>query len=101
MLGQAGGDLALLARTGGSLALVLILMLATAWLLNRHQARRGHAARAGRLAVLASQIMDPRTKLVLIRCDAREYLLAVGPAGVSVIAATGMEVPASSQEVPS
>jgi flagellar biosynthetic protein FliO len=80
------------------LALVLVLVIATAWLLTWHHARRGSTAGAGRLTVLASQVIDPRTRLILVRCDAREYLLAVGQGEVAVIATVAMKGPGSIPE---
>jgi flagellar protein FliO/FliZ len=40
---------------------------------------RGGAER--RLRVVESLMLDPRRKLLLVRCDDREHLLLVGPGG--------------------
>jgi flagellar biogenesis protein FliO len=39
-----------------------------------------------RLSVIETVPLDARTRLALVRCDAREYLLALGPNGVTRIA---------------
>jgi flagellar protein FliO/FliZ len=79
------GEAAPLLRTAAALAAVILLLLMLAWLARRHGAGRLATMGAGRLAVTASQALDARVRLVLVRCDAVEHLLAVGPAGVTLI----------------
>ena len=66
------------------LAAVLGLLLLLAWSLRRAGVIRP-AVGAGRLAITGSLPLDSRNRLFLVRCDGREHLLALGPAGVRVI----------------
>ncbi|SMF68118.1 Flagellar biogenesis protein FliO [Tistlia consotensis] len=79
-----------------ALALVLALIGALTWLIKRSgvagslmpaATRKGEARRLGVVEVLP---LDPRRKLVLVRCDDREHLLLLhqGPAPDLVVAAT-------------
>lgn len=87
----------LLGRGVPALAAVLGLLALAAW-----AARRGGIAGrlggpdAGRLAVIATRAIDPRTKLVLVRFDRTDFLLAVGAAGIVTIESR----PAPDSEVP-
>jgi flagellar protein FliO/FliZ len=78
-------ELAPLLRTVAALGGVLLLLLAAAWLLRRYGAGPLRRPDGSRLAVTAAQMVDARTRLVLVRRDAVEHLLAIGPAGVTVI----------------
>lgn len=78
-------ELAPLLRTVAALAGVLLLLLALAWLLRRHGAGGSAAAASGRLAIVASRMVDARIRLVLVRRDAVEHLLAIGPTGVTLV----------------
>jgi flagellar protein FliO/FliZ len=40
-----------------------------------------------RLTVTESVMLDPRRRLVIVRCDRREHLLLLSPAGDQVVAA--------------
>jgi flagellar protein FliO/FliZ len=87
-----------LLRALAALACVLLLTVPALWLLRRHAAGPLRRLGAGsRLCVTASQPVDARVRLVLVRRDAVEHLLAIGPAGVTVIetlpAAAGPEAP--------
>lgn len=67
--------------------LVAGLALAT-WLLRRFRPAALKAARAGtRLEAVETCWLDPKTRLVLVRCDAVLHLLAVGPQGCTMLAA--------------
>lgn len=77
----------LLMRFGGALAAVVALIVALAWLARLRLARALPGAGRRRLAIVESVQVDGRTRIVLVRCDDREHLLAVGPAGVAAIAA--------------
>ncbi|MCO6419903.1 flagellar biosynthetic protein FliO [Siccirubricoccus sp. KC 17139] len=61
-------------------AAALAAVLGPLWLAARALGRRqGGAARPGRrLALLESLALDPRRRLLLIRCDGREALLLTG-----------------------
>ncbi|MBY0335374.1 MAG: flagellar biosynthetic protein FliO [Acetobacteraceae bacterium] len=63
----------------GALAAVLLLAGLAARLARRHGI--GRTLGQGRLAVTAATALDPRRRLLLIRCDGREALLLTGPAG--------------------
>lgn len=47
----------------------------------------GARGRGRRLSVIEIRPIDTRHKLVLVRCDAAEHLLLLGPEGQTVIAA--------------
>lgn len=79
-------------RSIASLALVLALLLGSAYALRRWGHRiPGININAGtaekRLAVVTTQSIDPRRKLVLIRRDQVEHLLMVGPEGAVLVEA--------------
>jgi flagellar protein FliO/FliZ len=90
-------DAAALARTIGALAAVLVLLVAASWLVRRHGGvalRR--LAPGSRLSVTASLPLDARVRLVLVRRDTVEHLLAIGPGGVTVVES----LPAGDPECP-
>lgn len=75
-----------LLRAVGSLAGVLLLAAAVLWLLRRYAVTPLEGRRSGsRLGIVASQVIDGRVRLVLLRRDGTEHLLAITPAGVTVI----------------
>lgn len=79
-------DLEVLLRFG--LALVAVLgLIGLLALVARLRMGGGALAIGGkrRLAVVESASLDGRTRLVLVRSDDREYLIAVHPAGVTTI----------------
>jgi flagellar protein FliO/FliZ len=86
-------------RAVGALAAVLGLLLLLVWSLRRAGVIKPTAG-AGRLAVTGSLPLDSRNRLLLVRCDGREHLLALGPAGVRVIEsqATLIPAPATTQQ---
>jgi flagellar protein FliO/FliZ len=47
-----------------------------------------------RLKISESLMIDPRRRLVIVRCDGREHLLLLGPAGDLVVS----EVPAAGDQ---
>ena len=81
-------DLETLLRFGLALALVLALIAGLAWL-----AKRGMfgalpitgGPRRRRLTVIETAALDGRTRAVLLRRDATEHLVVVGPHGVAVV----------------
>lgn len=89
----------LLLRFGGALAAVVALIVALAWLARLRLGRSLPGAGRRRLAVVESASIDSRTRVVILRCDDREHLLAVGPAGVAAIAALPRPGDAASTEV--
>lgn len=71
-----------------SLAFVIALIWAVAWLLKRFgldKRLRGATGQAGRMQVVDVLYMDPRRKLVLVRADHQEYVLMVAGDSVTVI----------------
>lgn len=73
-------------RAMGSLAGVLLLLIGALWLLRRYGSPRMDGLRGGhRLRIVASQVVDARTRLLLVRRDGVEHLLAVAPSGVTLI----------------
>ncbi len=80
-------DLETYLRFAAALAAVLALILSLAWSERWRQAMAGVGGRPRRrLSVSETVPLDARTRLALVRCDAREYLLALGPNGVTRIA---------------
>lgn len=66
-----------------ALSVVLGLVLVLAWVARRGGIPTRLAGPAGeRLTVVATRSLDPRTRLVLVRLDQAEFLLAVGSGGV-------------------
>jgi flagellar protein FliO/FliZ len=70
-----------------ALGFVLGLIGLLAWLAARYRLGGVPARGARRLAVVEALPLDPRRRLVLIRCDDREYLLLLGQDGNRLIAA--------------
>lgn len=81
-------------RGAGALAAVLGLLLLLAWSLRRAGVIRPSPG-AGRLAITGSLPLDSRNRLLLVRCDGREHLLALGPAGVRLIESQAALMPPS------
>lgn len=73
-------------RAVSALGGVLILLAAGGWLLRRH-ASVGQRSNGpiGRLAVTSRLALDTRIRLVLVRRDTVEHLLAIGPGGVQLL----------------
>jgi flagellar protein FliO/FliZ len=79
-------DVVDLARYLGALLLVLALVGFAALAARRYGIAgivQGSVQR--RLAVVESLMLGPRHKLVLLRCDAAEHLVLIGPDGASVV----------------
>lgn len=76
-------EIADLSRTVIGLGFVLLLMAAVFWLLRRFgPLQAGGRSTAGRrLSLVESLPLDPRTRLVLVRHDGAELLLAVTAQG--------------------
>ena len=71
-----------------SLAFVIGLIWFTSWLLKKSgldKRLRGVTGGAGRLQVSDVLYIDPKRKLVLVRADAREYLLLLSGDSTTVI----------------
>ena len=73
-------------RFVGALAFVLGLIALFAWAARRWRLGTASPGTTRRLAVVESLPIDPRRKLVLVRCDRREHLLLLGQDGNRLIA---------------
>lgn len=79
-------DAASLLRMGLTLALVLAVPAGLLWGLRRLGVKMpGQALSGGRLSVTARLPLDARTTIFLVRRDAREQLLLLGPQGVTIL----------------
>jgi flagellar protein FliO/FliZ len=79
-------DLGTFVRGVVALAGVLALLVAVLWLVRRHGGIGLHGTpAAARLAIMAALPLDARVRLVLVRRDGVEHLLAVGPGGATVV----------------
>jgi flagellar biogenesis protein FliO len=73
-------------RAASALTGVLMLLAAGVWLLQRHGGTAVRGPRpSGRLAITSRLALDSRNRLVLVRCDTVEHLLAIGPSGVQLL----------------
>jgi flagellar protein FliO/FliZ len=69
-----------------ALGFVLGLIGILAWIAARYRLGSVSAKGTRRLAIVEALPIDPRRKLVLIRCDDREYLMLLGQDGNRLIA---------------
>lgn len=78
-------------RALGALAFVLGLLVAVAYALRRWGgaipglSMHGGTGAARRLTVVETLALSPRTRLLLVRRDGVEHLIAVGPDGVMTV----------------
>ncbi|MBB5519189.1 FliO/MopB family protein [Amphiplicatus metriothermophilus] len=81
-------DLLSLSRIFFALLLVIGLIAVCALAARRLGLAQGAAAlgRKRRLALVETLALDARRRLAIIRCDGREHLVVLGPAGETVIA---------------
>jgi flagellar protein FliO/FliZ len=88
-------DLELLLRFGFALAIVLALLAAIAWIARRRLGANGgsFARKARRLSISDATMLDSRTRLVLVRRDDVEHLIAIGGNGVTLLEAGIRPVP--------
>ncbi len=75
------------ARAFAALVATLALIGAVAYGARRLGMLRPGAQGPRRLAVTESLMLDPRRRLVIVRCDGREHLLLLSPGGDRVVAA--------------
>lgn len=73
-----------------ALVLVLALIALVSLLLRKYgnkwlENTGAHVAERGRLDVLAVKPIDAKSKLVIVKCDEKQYLLCVQPDGCVVI----------------
>lgn len=88
-----------LLRAGAALIAVLGLLGLAAWLLRSSGLnRRLVGPPGGRLALVETRWLDPRTRLVLIRRDRIEHLLLLG-AGPPLLVERGIAAPPATESV--
>ena len=70
-----------------ALAVVLALVVAAAWLMRRFGPVGAFIGKGGRkrLGIVEVTMLDAKSRLVLLRRDEVEHLVAVGPGGVVVV----------------
>jgi len=73
------------ARSAAALLATLGLILAVAWGARKLGMLQAGAASPKRLKVSESLMIDPRRRLVVVRCDNREHLILLGPGGDIVV----------------
>jgi len=77
-------DFDLYLRFALALILVLGLIALLAWLLRRF-GMGVKMSKGRRLAIVEAQMLGPRHRLMLIRCDEVEHLVIVGPGSETVV----------------
>ena len=75
------------ARAAFALIATLALIVGCAWGARRLGMLQANAGGQKRLRVSESLMIDPRRRLVIVRCDEREHLILCGPGGDVVVAA--------------
>jgi flagellar protein FliO/FliZ len=73
------------ARTVFALVLTLGLILGVAYGARRLGMLQANGQGAKRMRVTESLMLDPRRRMVIVRCDDREHLLLLGPGGDIVV----------------
>ena len=69
------------ARSVFALMATLALIVGVAWGARRVGMLQANGQGPKRLRVTESLMLDPRRRMVIVRCDDREHLLLVGPGG--------------------
>lgn len=74
-------------RYAAALGVVVGLILACAWAARRFGLAPGLATAGAerRLAIVSQCVIDARHRLVLVRRDATEHLLLLGPSGATLV----------------
>lgn len=86
------------ARSFAALLATLGLILAVAWGARKLGMLQAGPAAPRRLKIAESLMIDPRRRLVVVRCDEREHLLLLGPAGDIVVSeVAALEQPAETE----
>lgn len=87
------------ARALFALIATLALIVGAAYLARRLGMLQPGASAPRRLKVSESLMLDPRRRLVIVRCDGREHLLLLSPAGDVVVSEmAAVEAAAAAQE---
>lgn len=85
-------EIADIIRYFGALALVLALVGAAALAMRKFGGHQFIGAKTRRLAVVESLMLGSRHRLYLVRCDANEHLVVVGPQGATLVGGTAAPV---------
>ena len=88
------------ARSLFALIATLALILGVAYGARRLGMLQPTAQGPRRLKISESLMIDPRRRLVIVRCDGREQLMLLSPAGDVVVGETQAEAPAIVSEAP-
>jgi flagellar protein FliO/FliZ len=75
------------ARALFALIATLALILGLAWVARRFGMLEAGKSGEKRLKLSESLMIDPRRRLVIVRCDEREHLILCGPGGDVVVSA--------------
>jgi len=81
------------ARALFALIATLALIVGAAYVARRVGMMQGGAQGPRRLKVSESLMLDPRRRLVIVRCDEREHVLLLGPAGDVVVSEMAAKEP--------
>jgi flagellar protein FliO/FliZ len=73
------------ARALFALIATLALIVGAAWGARRVGMLQAHGQGPKRLRVTESLMLDPRRRMVVVRCDDREHLILLGPGGDIVV----------------
>jgi len=73
------------ARSVFALMATLALIVGVAWGARRVGMLQANGQGPKRLRVTESLMLDPRRRMVIVRCDDREHLLLLGPGGDIVV----------------
>ena len=74
------------ARALFALVATLALIVGAAYVARRVGMMQGGAQGPRRLKISESLMLDPRRRMVIVRCDDREHLILLGPGGDIVVA---------------
>lgn len=78
------------ARAVFALIATLALIVGAAYAARRFGMLQPGAPGAKRLSLSESLMLDPRRRLVIVRCDGREHLILLSPAGDVVVSETAV-----------
>lgn len=81
------------ARSLFALIATLALILGVAYGARRLGMLQPASQAPRRLKISESLMIDPRRRLVIVRCDGREHLMLLSPAGDVVVGETAVEAP--------
>ncbi len=87
MTSLMSSDWGIAARSLVALAVVLALITAATWIARRYLASGfiGNLGGKRRLSIVESTMLDGKSRLILVRRDATEHLLVLGPGGAVVV----------------